>query len=249
MRIFGDESCVTSNDGEYLVIGALSCDKETAKDIRKKIYELNRIKGKTSEYHFTDVGNKRGNTKNYQDFLDIFIAAYKQKRTYQTGLEEKRYYRHLCFDALLIEHDKIDHSQFSDGDHQMGFFRFYYTLLETVIKKHYHNQDNVVITIDKIDLKKPELIINLKERLDTIVVIDSLNPQDSTDEPLLQLADVITGMISFKWNRWEKSEMFPSVRNQAKKEVVEYFEANSGISLKTTTFHAKSFNIWQLKLK
>jgi len=248
MRIFSDESCVTSNDGRYLVIGALSCDKEIAKNIRRQIKELNILKHKKSEYHFTKVGDKN-NVKDYQDLLEIFITCYHERRCYRTGLQEEKYYRNICFDALVIEHDRIDHFKFSNGDHQMGFLRFYHTLLKTVIIKHYNSENDVVITIDKIDFKKPELLLNLKQRLNMISNIKSLNPQDSAEETLLQLADVITGMISFKWNRWEGSLKQPSKRSQAKIDVIKYFEAKLGISLTETTYPTRSFNIWELSLK
>ncbi|GEM_PF-1614427 len=250
MRIFSDESCVTSNDGEYLIIGALSCDQETAKAIRKAIQKLNIEKNKKSEYHFTKVGDKRGNVKNYQDFCDIFLQFYQQKRSYQTGLEIEKMYRRLCFDALLVKHEKIDHLQFSQGDIQMGFFRFYYSLLAQTIQKYYSDQQDIVITIDKIDLKKPDLITNLHQRLNNIIPVKSLNPQNSTAEPLLQLADVITGMISFRWNRWEQTaESNLSKRNQSKREVIEYFEGKLGFSLRNTTYAYRSFNIWELDLQ
>lgn len=247
MRIFADESCTQPNDGGFMVIGCLTCDSETAADFRKEIGLLNSKISKQSEYHFANIGKHR-TACHYKQLCDIFFDFHNQKCSYKRGLDKARYYRRVCFDAIIIDHKKTDHVKFSAGDSQIGFFRFYKTILLHIVKKHYNNAD-LIITMDEITLKKTFILSDLHQQMNKKLgdrnIIAKLQKQDSKAELLLQVADVLTGAVAFAWNRQECSL---STRNQAKLSVVQHIESRLGRSLTRLDSPGRSFNIWQLRM-
>lgn len=260
MRIYADESCTQSNDGDYMVIGAITCDQETDKEIRNAIKSFNLSIEKTSEYHFSKIRKPR-TVQHYKSYCDIFFDFYNQKREYKCGLSTPRIYRRICFDALVIEHSKIDHQRFSYGDSQLGFFKFYHTLLCHITKKHYCSTKSFLVTIDDITLKRPTTLTDLHTRLlfslvqfseinlfngNCITPIQPIQPQDSKVDTLLQMADVMVGAVAFAWNR--SAELSSSPIN-AKREVVQHIESKLGRKLSEVNYPNRSFNIWRLDMQ
>jgi len=247
MRIYADESCTQANDGSFMVIGCLTCDSETASDLRREISRLNAKISKQSEYHFSNISKTR-TAEHYKELCDIFFDFHSQKCSYKRGLYQQKCYRKICFDAILIRHEKIDHHKFSDGDSQIGFFRFYKTLLLHVVKKHYCNSE-FLITIDEITLKKTFMLTDLQHQMNAQLgsnsAIAKLQKQDSKADSLLQMADVLTGAVAFAWNRQECN---PNTRNNSKLLVVQHIEARLDRSLATLNHPNRSFNVWQLEM-
>ena len=247
MEVYADESCTQASDGRFMVIGCLTCDNETAAAMRGEINELNMRISKQSEYHFCKISSV-GSAQNYKHLCDIFLNFHNQKCSYKRGLNRLQYYRKVCFDAILIEHSLTDHLKFSDGDSQIGFFRFYKTLLLHVVKKHFFST-SFAVTIDNITLKSPNILEDLRcrvnESMASPTAISKLVKQDSKVDTLLQMADVLTGAVAFAWNR---QECDPSPRNQSKLSVVQHIESKLNRPLTRLDTPGRSFNIWQLKM-
>jgi len=57
MRIYTDESCTKADQGNYMVIGGIVCDKETSKEIRRAIQLLKNNEGLPLdfEFHFANI--------------------------------------------------------------------------------------------------------------------------------------------------------------------------------------------------
>ena len=257
MRIYADESCTQADQGDYMVIGGITCSKDTSKEIRKKINKLlsNNNLGKNFEFHFSQIKTKEIDI--YKKLIDIFSEFYSKKNNYKSGINQSKIYREICFDSILIEQSKIDHNLFNNGDAELGFFRFYYHLLSSTVNKYYVNGKEFHITIDAIRTKNPKMVPNLQKRLFKSVNNLSPNPvkmvqrQDSRAEVLLQMTDVILGCVSFKWNRETKicQNTKLNAKNLAKREVYNYLEKNLKIDLLKETIPGRSFNIWKLKLQ
>lgn len=231
-----------------MVIGCLTCDIKTASDVRKEITLLNAEISKQSEYHFADISKPR-TAAHYMKLCDIFFGFHEQRCSYKRGMHQRKYYRRVCFDAILINHKRIDHHRFSDGNSQIGFFRFYKTLLLHVVKKH-HCSSEFLITIDEITLKKTFVLTELQNQMNaqlgSINAITGLQKQDSKADLLLQMADVLTGAVAFAWNRQECNS---STRNQSKLAVVQHIETKLGRSLATSNHPTRSFNVWRLEMQ
>ena len=244
------------------MISAITLERETANQIRKKINSL-KTNLPQSEFHFTKL--TRNTIYQYKQLIDLFFEYYQQKDSQKRGISKPRSYRKLAFDALLVEHQKIDNVTFNDGDAKLGFLRFYKTLLEFLIKKYYLQGQNFNIVPDDINLKKGLLTINEHEiqlegfqsvrhlinenfELENGVpnIIHQIQKQQSHSEPLLQLTDVILGLLKCKFN---DSKLTGSNREKARREVLSYFEQRceeAGIKLALGNMYPyRSFNLWE----
>jgi hypothetical protein len=250
MRIYTDESRINRSQGRYMAIGGIVCSKEVSKKVRKDINNLKQEFNVTEdfEFHFSDIQN--ANIEIYKRLVDIFFKYYKQKLNEEKGRYTKIKFREICFEVILIEHEKINHKKFSDGDAELGFFRFYYTLLKNIIDKHYIDKEKIQITIDNITTKNPRIIPNLHTRLQDYLGVKptpiTIMKQDSKAEVLLQLADIILGAVSFNWSDQVNSN---SVRASAKRDIVQYIEFQLKRSLSETNYKTRSFNIWKLEMQ
>lgn len=252
MRIYTDESCTQADQGKVMLIGGVICDEETAKEIRQAIKSLKEDLGLAHDFEFHFAKMKPSQVGTYKKFCDIFCEFYAQKTPYKRGVKEPRIYRRICFEGLLITHAKINHLQFSDGDAELGFFRFYYTLLTHVLQKHYDAERPFHIVIDAINTKNRQVIPNLHQRLNYFALPGILEPvkllhrQDSRAELLLQMSDVILGCVSFAWNKLPTQS---SKIIDAKREVVRHLEIKLAKNLSEPTYFAHSFNVWELKMQ
>jgi hypothetical protein len=252
MKIYTDESCTKADQGPYMLIGGIVCDDETSKEVRKaiKLLQVSHSLPSGFEFHFANIQPNK--VEVYKKLCDIFIDFYNQKSSYQRGIQETRIYRRICFEGMLISHAKIDHTKFSNGDPELGFFQFYYTLLAHTLRKHYFLGHQFHITIDAISTKNPQMVSNLHKRLNTSCLPDVINPiktvqrQNSKAELLLQMADVILGSVSFAWNKLPTQS---SKNIDAKREVVQHLENKLDTPLSKTTYFAKSLNIWELEMQ
>jgi hypothetical protein len=61
MRIYTDESRTQAQQGLYMVIGGIVCDKETSKELRRAIQSLktkHNLKN-TFEFHFSNIDSSK----------------------------------------------------------------------------------------------------------------------------------------------------------------------------------------------
>ncbi len=246
------------------MISAITLERETANQIRKRINSL-KTHLQQSEFHFTKV--TKNTVNQYKQLVNLFFEYYNQKDSHKRGISKPRNYRKVAFDALLVEHKKIDNVTFNDGDAKLGFLRFYKTLLEFLVKKYYLQGQTFYIVPDDINLKKGLLTINQHEiqlegfqsvkhlinenfELENGVpnIIHQIQKQQSHSEPLLQLTDVILGLLKCKFN---DSNLTGSNREKARREVLSYFEQRceeAGIKLDLgNSYPYKSFNLWEFK--
>jgi hypothetical protein len=262
INIYADETCTHPSHGKYLMISAITLEQEIAKEIRKKINSL-KANLPQSEFHFTKL--TKNTVHQYQQLIDLFFEYYNQKESYKRGISQPRAYRKITFDALFVEHQKIDNITFNDGDAKLGFLRFYKTLLEFLVRKYYLQEQQFYIVPDDINLKKGLLTVNEHEiqleGFDSVKhlinqdfelnngipnVIHRIQKQQSHAEPLLQLTDVILGLLKCKFN---DSNLTGSKREKARREVLSYFEQRceeARIKLDLGNgYPYRSFNLWE----
>lgn len=252
MRVYTDESCTQADQGPVMLIGGIICDRQTAKEIRQAIQSLKQSLGLSHDFEFHFTKMKPAQVETYKKLCDVFCEFYEQKCSDKRGIKEPRVYRRICFESIVISHAKINHSQFSTGDAELGFFRFYYTLLAHVLKKHYFPEQPFQIIIDAISTKNRQAVPNLHQRLNTFALSDIPEPvellhrQDSQAELLLQMSDVILGCVSFAWNKLPTQS---SKIIDAKRQVVQHLAQKLGKNLSKPTYSGNSFNIWELEME
>lgn len=135
----------------------------------------------------------------YKDVLDFFFNA-----------------NYIRFRVILIEAQKVDHIKFNSADAELGFYKFYYQLLQHWI---FDFNEYAVFA----DLKKNRnkgRLKELKQALDNtnytsdITMVQGVPSEESLG---IQLADILTGLVTAKFNKEYKP-------NSAKENLIRYIE-------------------------
>lgn len=97
MRIYTDESCTKADQGPFMLIGGIICDKETSKEIRQDIKKLKIALNLPAEFEFHFANIQPKYVEDYKKLVDVFFNFYEPKCQYQRGWgksSEERIYRH-----------------------------------------------------------------------------------------------------------------------------------------------------------
>lgn len=213
INIYCDESCHLPNDeSDLMVIGGISCPKEKAKSLNSEI--LN-IKEKNGVYRFAEIKwtkVSKSKYEMYKQLVDLFFA-----------------HSFLNFRAVVALHkSQLNYNKFH-LTHDDWYQRIYFLTLREMIdfNKHYN------IYVDIKDTKGSEKIDTLKDVLNNVVgyfydeTVKNIQLVQSDQIQLLQLTDLIIGAVTYA-NR-ELST------NEAKVQLINYIEEQSGRSLKLTS--------------
>jgi len=149
---------------------------------------------------------------------------------------------YIRFRVILIEAAKVDHIRFNNADAELGFYKFYYQLLQHWI---FDFNDYAIFA----DLKKNRNKGRLKElehALDNsnytsdITQVQALPSHESLG---IQLADILTGMVTAKMNN--EYNLF-----SAKAKIIEYTE-NKYLSneIVATGKCEEKFNVFKINLQ
>lgn len=234
INIYCDESCHLKNDGEpIMALGAVYCPAAKKDDIFIRIAEIKK------KYNL--IPKKIHNPKDNRAMYEIKwnkvskskIAFYKELIDFFFDDDD------ICFrvlvvpDKLELEYEKYGHT------HDTFYYKMYFSMLKVILNPDYaHN-----IYIDIKDTKSKEKVHKLEEVLRndkydySKEIIKKVQQVRSHEVELIQLADLLTGAVSYINRGLETSE--------AKNELVELIRHRSRYSLvKSTLVKEKKFNIF-----
>jgi hypothetical protein len=213
INVYCDESCHLERDGHRaMVLGALSCPKERAREIATRIREL-KVKHRLSS-RSEIKWNKISPSKEafYLDLLSYFLTT-----------------EDLRFRALIVpDKSKINHAAF-DQDHATWYYKMFFLTLKVLI----HPADTYNIYLDYRDTQSAERCRTLHKVLCRSIgdhhrrVILKVEPVRSHHVEQIQLADLLTGLVSYV-NRGLST-------SGAKTKLVKYLRDQSGYDLTSTT--------------
>lgn len=226
-NIYCDESRVENLDSRFMVIGALFVPRGIQKSIAKEIKGIFSSFNFFQELKWNKVGGK------YSDFnkkiIDYFIS------------NEVLQYR-----CIIVDKSKVKYDVFHENDKELAFFKFYYLML----RNRLDDNNQYYIFLDRKPTRDKNRARSLKAFLDSYVLlhrsncnIKHLQAYSSKDNPLIQIADFLTGLVAFRNNS--------NLGNNPKSLVSKYFEENAGVSLiKTTHPLSKKVNLlkWNPKI-
>lgn len=222
-NIYCDESCHLENDGiRPMVLGAIWCMTNHRKRLARRIKALKKEHGVAAGFEIKWVKVSPARIDLYKKLLDLFF-------------DEKA----LRFRGLVVP-DKmsLNHARFSQ-DHDDFYYKQWYTLLNKLI----HRDNRYQIFIDIKDTQGARKLAKLHDVLCNANydfdrgVIEKIEQVHSHDVPLLQLADLLIGAISYA-NRGLKS-------SSAKIALVEHLQRRSVLSLdRSSTWSAEKFNLF-----
>ena len=223
IHIYCDESCHLEHDHQTaMVLGAVSCPA----DMRKRLGRaMKALKGRhgipaTREIKWTQVAPST--LAFYRDLVSLFFDEPS-----------------LGFRGVVVPNKRaLDHDRF-DQDHDDFYYKMWWQLLTRLID----DQHTFRIFVDIKDTHSNSKLGKLHEVLCNAHYdfnnerIQSIEAVRSHDVPLIQLADVLTGLLSHHFRRIQDS--------QAKQALIEHLRARSGLVLdRSTPPAARKFNLF-----
>jgi len=187
INIYSDESRHTSNGDNFMVIGAISCKRENKRALVHKIHLLKKKYNAQGEFGWKRLSpNKK---EFYFELIDLFLE------------------NELGFRCIVVDKRLIDDTTYNDGDKELGFYKFYYLVLKEGLEGEfiYH------IYLDWQQNKDQHRFHNLKYFLDKKLSgrakISCLEPVTSSNQPLIELADLFIGAVGYQYNKRNESSV------------------------------------------
>jgi len=177
--------------------------------------------------------NVKGELK-WQKISPAYLELYQEIITYFFDTPELR------FRVIMIESKTVDNIRFNDKDAELGFYKFYYQLLHHWLFDF--NSYNVFVDY-KVNRNKGRLGI-LKKVLDAsnltsdIKQVQALHSHESLG---IQMADVLTGLVSAKFNK--------EISSDAKKNLIKLAESKISKSIAPTPKWEEKFNVFKINLQ
>ena len=227
-NIYCDETCHLEHDKERtMVIGGIKCPKSRRRYVTDSIFAVKEAFGipKYAEIKWNKVSNC--NLDYFKKLIDLFFE-----------LDE------LQFRAVIVDKTQIDHDKFNQTHNELYYKIYYYCLIRLVDTK----AENYIY-LDKKDTKGTHKINQLKEIISRKnhdfdqSKIARMQCVNSSELPILQLADLIIGAVGYH----NRDVMNASA---AKKELVKYIQKKSGYSLEKSTYPSEQkFNLFFIELQ
>lgn len=220
IHVYCDESSINER---YMLIGSIWLAKDDIGSLEFRVMEIRKEFNWFHEFKWNKV--HKCNISLYKALVDAFFESSAD------------------FNCIVIDNSKVDHAKWNEGDKELGFYKFYYTLLTNKMQNgcHYY-----IFTDDRSNRKKSRLH-DLKTYLSISAnrlhetVVRSIQPVDSKKMDLIQLTDVLLGAVGFMWNSTDRI-------NSHKTELCRHIEAK-GYKLRLPTVpYQRKFNVWKLKL-
>ena len=161
----------------------------------------------------------------YKELIDFFFNA-----------------GYIRFRVIEIEAEKVDHIRFNGSDAELGFYKFYYQLLQHWI---FDFNEYLVFADLKQDRNKGRLK-ELEKALDNANLtsdIKQVQGLPSHESVGIQLADVLTGMVTAKFNKEHKPD-------SAKAQLIQYLEEKYlSREIAPTAKWEEKFNVFKINLQ
>ncbi len=225
-HIYCDESCHLEHDHQsVMVLGAIRCPAEKRREISVALRDIKSRHGlkPTFELKWTKVSPAKADY--YKDVVDFFMDA-----------------NNLAFRAVVVpDKSKLRHAEFEQTHDD-----FYYKLYFQLIRHWLREDDHFRVFLDVKDTKSwaktqklHEILANSQYDFNRSIV-QSIELVRSEHVELVQLADLLTGCVSYA-NRGLKT-------NAGKLAVVERLQHRSSRRLTRTTLVAEpkvNLFVWQ----
>ncbi len=222
-NIYCDESRVENRDSRHMVIGALFLPRKNKNKISNDLKRLLREYKFRHELKWVKVG--RGKIDMYKRLVDYFVLN-----------------SNLHFRCIVVDKTKVDLKKYHNNDEEIAFFKFYYFMLRAKLL----SGNRYYIFLDKKPTREKRRAVALQAFLRSHILlhredchIRHLQAYDSADNPLIQLVDFLTGMVSYCCNEGLDKQ-------SAKAEIVKYaqYKLNRASLCDSTSLSEEKFNIF-----
>lgn len=229
INIYCDESRHTSGGDRYMVIGAIKCEREIKREIVHQIHTLKSKYNAQGEFGWKRVSPNKQDF--YFELLELFLK------------------NELSFRCIVVDKEQLDHDLYNDGDKELGFYKFYYLMLKDTLEhdKEYHIYLDWQQNNDQ--HRFSSLKYFLQKKLQGKAKISCLEPVTSTNQPLIELADLLIGAVGYQYNDRNSSPIKVEFCNTLASKLNSLDNNNFKMgNLKTFTAKSeKKFNIFNWK--
>jgi len=220
INIYCDESRQTNTHDAYMVIGAISCHRNQKADIFRKINTLKKEHRVWPEFGWKKISKNRKDF--YMSMIDLFL------------FEES-----LGFRCIIVDRTRLDHKTYNLGDEELGFYKLYYQMLIHWLKPGFTYNIYCDMKSNKTRGRFVDLRDIMRRKLSGKARIESLEQVTSTNQPLVQLADLFIGAVGYVWNDRKESEFKVEFCNKLSTKV-----GLTGLNV-TTRLTEEKFNIFK----
>jgi len=236
---FCDES--SHNRERYCVLGAvyfvLKEGADSAKviaDVEDQLTKIKNERGLFGRLKWEKVPTEAGRyLEGYKEFLKSFLET------------DGVYFKCLVLDTHKY---RLANAKRWAGDALVGYQKFYCVFLADGLMKRYPNYfyEIVVDGFGGVSYGEFEYMVTGRyvKRAKPQAAMDycEVKPGDEQNSNLLQLADLLVGLVGFVWNGGMRRE---SKRAAIRQELVKWIESDLNIEVgKKTTYSKQKFNIW-----
>ena len=183
-----------------------------------------------------------GKANEYRKFVDYFFALNDTDKVH--------------FHAMILDTTMIDHRTYSQGDRELGFYKFYYQFLLHSFGKRYCPKESAGNFLVRLDARNSSYSLNtLKNTLNggmkkkfnvTTAPFHSIEPRDSKQTELIQIADILLGAVGYQKNG------YPLVAGSKKSkiELAAYIAKKAGLAnlADNSPYRGTRFTIWNFRL-
>lgn len=207
---------------DYLTIGSVWVPNKFRKDFKQKVFSLREKHNIWGEIKWRKVSNK--SLSFYKELIDLF-ESYKHNIRFRCILiEQKQFNKALC-----------------NNDEELGFYKFYYQLLNHWIDDF--NEYSIFCDIKtNYDLGRLHTLKNCLKNANIMATIRNAQALPSKEVVLIQLCDLLLGMTSAVSNNTLN-------KNSAKMQLVNYYREKHSRKFKPTYKNEFKFNIFKINLK
>ncbi len=238
-HVYCDESRQTKD--RYMILAGLIMDAKSVGDVLERIRTFREKAKMTAELKWTKVS--RGKLGEYKQIIDIFTDLTTSDVVH--------------FKALIFDCHQINHAFFSDGDNEVGFYKFYYQLLLHCFGRPYFSgkaPKRFIVFLDQRDTsyKLTTLKAFLNKGMASKFNIRTspfrqIEPRNSKECDITQMLDIIAGAVGYQRNRHH----FRKDASPAKVELAKYLAEKLGWPhlLFDTNTHVMRFKLWTFRLQ
>lgn len=219
-----NKNAITANN-RYVCIGGLLVPREKRADLKNRINVLKKQYGIINEFKWGNVSNNK--IEFYKSLVDLF-------------LEDE--FIDVCFRCVVIDATTVDNGKYNEDDQELGYYKFYYQLLQNWISTDYSYFVFTDFKTNKETNRLHELrrILNRRLPYDNVAIIQAI---DSSESVILQMQNILMGTVAYKYNFGNDGSSI------AKMELVRYVEEKLGRRICATYRSEQKFNIFKIILR
>ncbi|MBL8081969.1 MAG: DUF3800 domain-containing protein [Candidatus Obscuribacter sp.] len=216
----GDLLASRKPEVKYLVIGSLWIEAGQRQDLKSAIHMLREKHKIGGEFKWHKVSAR--DYRFYADLLDLFTEKGDQLR----------------FRCIAVDPSKVDLKRYHNGDAELGFFKFYYQMLNRWIRA---NNDYKVFCDYKLKSKrKLKALESFLQRANLWSTVKQVQAVHSKESVLIQFADVLTGLAAAKLNNAFND-------SSPKGKLIAHLEDGLGTTIEPTYSSETKFNVFVIR--